>query len=281
MRRWLAVVSLLMIVGICFNAQGQSLKDPLGVQLWSFRVDFKKDVPGTLKRIRALGFTEVELAGYYGLGAEGLKKELDKAGLKAVSMHIDLRTARDKTEQTIKEAKILGVKYVGVPYLKSPFTRKDCDEAISVFNQAGRRFAEAGLVFFYHPHGYEFVPGPEGKGTLFDYLMEKTDAKYVKMQLDTFHVAFPGQDPVAILKKFPGRFVSIHLKDIGKEVKGNDSGDAPEKDMRPIGEGRINWAGLLAEARKQGIHSLIIEDESATPWDGVPKSLAYLKGLKY
>ena len=68
---------------------GRSFKGPLAVQLWSFRNDFRKDVPGTLKRVRELGFTQVELAGYYGLTATQFRAELDRAGLRAVSMHIE------------------------------------------------------------------------------------------------------------------------------------------------------------------------------------------------
>src|SRR5437763_15182030 len=68
---------------------GKSFKGQLAVQLWSFRNDFKKDVPGTLKRVRDLGFTNVELAGYYGMTARQFRAELDKAGLRAVSMHVD------------------------------------------------------------------------------------------------------------------------------------------------------------------------------------------------
>src|ERR1700754_5071194 len=76
------------------TAIGGPLKGRLAVQLWSFRDSFKTDVPGTLNRIRELGFTHVELAGYYGMTAKQFRAELDKAGLKAVSMHIEYQVAR-------------------------------------------------------------------------------------------------------------------------------------------------------------------------------------------
>src|SRR5258706_13166853 len=118
---------------------GKSFKEPLAVQLWSFRNDFKKDVPGTLKRVRSLGFTNVELAGYYGMTAGQFRAALDNAGLKAVSMHIEYKVARDKIDEGIRDAKILGVEDVGVPWIKSPFTKEDCFQAVQVFNQAGRK----------------------------------------------------------------------------------------------------------------------------------------------
>jgi sugar phosphate isomerase/epimerase len=258
-----------------------SLKSSLAVQLWSFRDDFSKDVPGTLKRVRALGFTYVELAGYYGLTAKQFRAELDKAGLKAVSMHIEYETARDKIDQVIKEAKILGARHVGVPWIQSPFSRADCLAAIKVFNRAGKRLAAHGLQFFYHLHGYEFVADEGGKGTLFDLLMSKTNPRHVYMQLDTFHVVHPGQDPVKLMQKYPGRFLSLHLKDIRKDVVGNHSGDFKEEDARPMGQGKIDWPGVLKAARKEGVRWYIIEDETSYVWKSIGESLSYLETLKF
>lgn len=259
----------------------ESFKGALAVQLWSFRNDFKKDVPVTLKRVRQLGFTNVELAGYYGMTAKQFRAELDKAGLKAVSMHIELKTARDKIDEVIRDAKILGVQGVGVPWIKSPFTKSDCLQTIEIFNRAGEKLAANGLRFFYHIHGYEFVPNEGGTGTLFDLLMEKTNPKFVSMQLDTYHVAFPGQDPVKLMQKYPGRFSSLHLKDIRKDVVGDNSGAFREKDAVPMGQGKINWPEVLKASEKEGVKWYIIEDETTAVWQGIGESLKYLQTLKY
>lgn len=259
----------------------ESFKGALAVQLWSFRNDFKKDVPVTLKRVRQLGFTNVELAGYYGMTAKQFRAELDKAGLKAVSMHIELKTARDKIDEVIRDAKILGVQEVGVPWIKSPFTKSDCLQTIETFNRAGEKLAANGLRFFYHIHGYEFVPNEGGTGTLFDLLMEKTNPKFVSMQLDTYHVAFPGQDPVKLMQKYPGRFSSLHLKDIRKDVVGDNSGAFREKDAVPMGQGKINWPEVLKASEKEGVKWYIIEDETTAVWQGIGESLKYLQTLKY
>lgn len=289
MIRWhkILVFALLIISLNSFLVQAavpdtpKSLKNSLAVQLWSFRDDFKKDVPGTLKRVHELGFTYVELAGYYGMTAKQFRAELDKAGLKAVSMHIEYEVARDKIDEVIKDAKILGVQHVGVPWIQSPFTKEDCLAAIKVFNQAGKKLSANGLKFFYHLHGYEFVADKAGKGTLFDLLMTKTNPRYVYMQLDTFHVAYPGQDPVKLMQKYPGRFLSLHIKDIRKDVVGNDSGDFKEEDARPMGQGKIDWPALLKESRKEGVRWYIIEDETSYVWKGIPESLSYFATLKF
>lgn len=253
----------------------QSVQLPFAVQLWSFRDDFARDVAGTLRRVRELGFTQVELAGTYNLTAREFRAELDKAGLQAISMHIEYDTARDKLDAVIRDARILGVGDVGVPWIRSPFTKSDCLAAIKVFNRAGRALAAQGLRFFYHLHGYEFVKAENG--TLFDLFMAKTDPRWVFLQLDTYHVAYPGQDPVRLLKRYPRRFISIHLKDLRKDTTGDDSGDYKEADEVPIGQGKIDWPELLKTAKRQGIRSYIIENETRTVWSGIRESLAYLK----
>jgi sugar phosphate isomerase/epimerase len=283
-------VILTTLIAVCLNqgiarsaqpVAGETFKGPLAVQLWSFRNDFKTDVPGTLKRVRELGFTNVELAGYYGMTAKQFRAELDRAGLRAVSMHIGYETARDQVDEVIQDAKTLGVQYVGVPWIKSPFTRDDCLAAIEVFNRAGQKLAANGLKFFYHLHGYEFVPDAGGKGTLFDLLMTKTDPRYVSMQLDTAHVAYPGQDPAQLLQKYPGRFSSLHLKDVRGDIAGNDSGVFKDEDGRPLGEGKIDWPAVLKAARKEGVRWYIVEDETPGVWQGIAQSLKYLRNVNY
>jgi sugar phosphate isomerase/epimerase len=278
---WLAILLNQTFVQGVEPAIGSSLKGSMAIQLWSFRNDFSKDVPGTLKRVRDLGFTYVELAGYYGLSAKQFRAELDRAGLKAVSMHIAYEVARDRVEEVIGEAKILGVRDVGVAWIKSPFTRNDCLQAIAAFNRAGRKLAASGLRFFYHLHGYEFVANEGGKGTLFDLLMTKTNPRFVWMQLDTFHVIYPGQDPVKLMQKYPGRFLSLHLKDIRKDVVGDHSGDFKDEDGRPMGQGKTNWPEVLRAARKEGVRWYIIEDETSSVWTAVPESLRYLETVKF
>ena len=273
--------ALVLLQTAAAQPRSSPLKSRLAVQLWSFRHDFAKDVPGTLKRVRALGFTRVELAGYYGLSARQFKAELDHAGLAAISLHIDFDEAQTKLDQFIKDAKILGVTQIGVPWINAPFTKADCEKAIAVFNQAGAKLARHGITFFYHLHGYEFVPNVGGTGTLFDLLLAKTNPKFVKLQLDTFHVAQPGQDPAHLLQKYPGRFVSLHLKDLRRDKLPDHTGEARDEDGRPLGQGKIDWPAVLKAARQAGIKWYIIEDETPTVWQAVPQSLRYLESMKF
>ena len=195
-------------------------------------------------------------------------------------MHVDFEEAQTKLDSFIKDAKVLGVRQIGVPWINAPFTKKDCEKAVAVFNQVGAKLARHGITFFYHLHGYEFVPNEGGQGTLFDLLLAKTNPKNVKLQLDTFHVAQPGQDPTALLKKYPRRFVSLHLKDIRKDKIPDNTGEARDEDGRPLGQGKINWPDVLKAAQQAEIKWYIVEDETPQVWQSVPASLQYLKSLK-
>jgi sugar phosphate isomerase/epimerase len=203
---------------------------------------------------------------------------LDKAGLTCFSTHADYDALSKDLNSVAKDAKILGAKYVIVPWIPhgDTFTPEDCNRTIAKFNDWGARLAKQGLRFGYHLHGYEFQP--YGSGTLFDKLMMET-TEYVTIQLDTFHVAYPGQDPLAILKKYAKRIESLHLKDMKKGTKGDLSGNGPEDLNVQLGTGMVDIAGIVRTARKLGIKYHIIEDESAQVMEQVPESLKYLKSL--
>src|SRR3954467_15785842 len=172
-------------------------KGPLGVQLYSVRDAIAKDVPGTLARVRALGFREVELAGTYGLSASQFRAELDRAGLRATSMHVGYERLRDSLPAVLDEARILGVRYVGtawIPHNDGPLTEEGARRAVADFNAWGRSAQQQGLQFFYHVHGYEFQPGASGALPM-DILMRETASDAVKFEMDVFWISRPGPTP--------------------------------------------------------------------------------------
>ena len=175
---------------------GPSFKGPIGLQLYSLRDQFAKDMRGTLAQTRDFGFQFVELAGTYGQPAVEFKQLLAEHGLKPVSGHFPYERFRDDVDGIAREAKILGLEYAGCAWIphKDDFDEQECREAIAVFNRAGEALAKQGLKFFYHIHGYEFVR--RGSGTLFDVMMAETKLAYVSFELDVLWAVFPGQDPV-------------------------------------------------------------------------------------
>ena len=258
---------------------------PLGVQLYSFRDAFKTDVPGTLARVRALGFKEVELAGTYGMTAQQFRQALDSAGLSATSMHIGYEQFRDSLESVLAAAKVLGPKDVGtawIPHPNGPITVALAKQAAADFNRWGKAARAQGLQFFYHVHGYEFKPGAGGVLPM-DVLMKETDSAAVKFEMDVFWASLPGNDPVALLKKYPGRWKLMHIKDMKKGVAtGVHTGSAnPDSSEVPTGTGQTDYRAVLRAAKEVGVERFYIEDETARPFDTVPVSVRWLEAVRF
>src|SRR5438309_4819453 len=245
-----------------FDLRGE-FKGPLGVQLYSVRNAISKDVPGTLARVRALGFREVELAGTYGLTAPQFRAELDRAGMRATSMHVGYERMRDSLTTVLDEARTLGVHYVGtawIPHNDGPLTEDAAHRAAADFSAWGRAVRERGLQFFYHVHGYEFQPGASGALPM-DILMRETPDGAVQFEMDVFWISRPGADPVAWLRKYPTRWRLLHLKDMkhGTPTNVNTGSANPDETEVPIGRGQVDYRGVLRTAREVGVEKYYIE----------------------
>jgi sugar phosphate isomerase/epimerase len=260
---------------------GASFKGPVGLQLYSLRADFAKDVPGTLKRVRELGFKYVELAGTYNLSPEKFKEALDANGLVPIAGHFPYERYRDDVEGIARDAKALGLQYAGCAWIahQGDFDEKTCRQAIEVFNRAGEALARHNIKFYYHTHGYEFQPF--GNGTLFDLLMAETKPKFVNYQMDILWIVHPGQDPVALLQKYGKRFELMHVKDLKKGIKGDLTGHTDVTNDVTLGTGQMDLAAILKAAKKANVKWYFVEDESPTSAEQIPQSLKYLEQLKF
>lgn len=254
---------------------------PVGLQLYSFRDQFAKDVPGTMAKVKALGFREVEVAGTYGLSLIDFRKLLDQNGLKAISVGASFDDLDQNVPKILAEAKALGAKYVmcaWIPHAGDTFTLRDADQAIDVFNTAGRLLAENGISFCYHTHGYEFQIYQDG--TFFDYLAQNLDPKVVNFEMDVYWVKAPGYDPVALLQKYGKRFQLMHLKDRKPGTPDTNTGHADVESNVVLGQGDVGIAAVMKQARKSGVRHFFIEDESSRSMEQMPASLSFLSGLK-
>jgi sugar phosphate isomerase/epimerase len=260
-------------------------RGPVGVQLYSFRDAFKTDVPGTLARVRSLGIRDVELAGTYGRSAQQFRAMLDSAGLRATSMHVGYEVFRDSLASVLAQAKTLGVRYVGtawIPHANGPLTAEQARRAAADFNRFGQAARAQGLQFFYHIHGYEFKPDSAGVVPM-DVLMKETDPDAVKYEMDVFWISRPGADPVAWLRKYPGRWKLLHLKDMKQDVATDvHTGSAPpDESETTLGSGKIDYRGVLRAAKETGVDQYFIEDETRDPFTTVPVSIRWLESVKY
>lgn len=260
---------------------GPSFKGPIGLQLYSLRADFAKDVPGSLKKVESYGIKNVELAGTYNLAPDKLREMLSARGLKAVSGHFPYERFRDDAEGVAREAKALMLRYAGCAWIahQDDFDEKECRAAADVFNRAGEVLAKYGIRFFYHTHGYEFQP--YGQDTLFDLLMSETKPDLVRYEMDVFWIAHPGHDPAKLLDRYGERFELMHLKDMKKGVKGDLTGKSDVTNDVVLGTGQMNWPSILAAARRAGVKWYFIEDESPTAAEQIPQSLRFLEQVKF
>lgn len=253
----------------------------IGLQLYSLRNEFKTNVPGTLAKIKEWKIKQIEGGGTYGLPADEYKKLLQQNNLQMVSYGADFDQLAKDPHTIIDNAKVFGSKFImcaWIPHQEGEFTFDETKKAIDVFNAAGKLMYENGLKLCYHPHGYEFRPYENG--TLFDYMVKNTNPKYVNFEMDVFWVKQPGQDPVALLKKYPDRFLMLHLKDRAPGTEGNQDGRAPDTSNVVLGKGDVGIAAIMKEAKKIGIKYYFIEDESPKAAEQIPQSLAFLRKLK-
>jgi sugar phosphate isomerase/epimerase len=280
----------LLLTLFCLNlhviSAQKRLHPAIGVQLYSFRDQFKTDVPGTMKKVQAMGLQTVETAGFYGMSVPEFKKMLEMHGLKAAGTGADFEALEDtqKLKTTAAEAKMLGATFVTcfwIPHQEGDFTLAEAQRAVTAFNTAGAYLKSQGLHLLYHPHGYEFRKAPNG-GYLLDYLIQQTNPKFVNFEMDIYWIKCPGQDPVEWLKKYPKRWKTLHVKDQKKGTPGDMNGRTDVEWNVTVGTGTQDMPLVMRQAKKNKIKYYFIEDESSRSLEQVPQSAqflaTYLKG---
>ena len=271
---------LLQLLAILFLSVSVNAQE-IGVQLYSFRNQIPKDIPGTLQKIRMMGISELEGGDTYGLPQVEFKSLIDKMGFKMISIGADFDKLQTDLPSVIAEAKAFGAEYVvcfWIPHNGNDFTLEDARKAVEVFNAAGKILKENGLSLCYHPHGYEFRPYEQG--TLFDYIATSLNPNWANFEMDVFWIKHPGQDPVGLLKKYPGRFKLMHLKDRQIGTVGNQNGNVDVETNVVLGKGDVGIKEIMSAAKKYGVEHYFIEDESSRSMEQVPQSLAFLRSLR-
>ncbi len=204
-------------------------KIPIGLQLYSVRGDCEKDLPGTLKAVAKMGYQGVEFAGYYGRTAEELRKMLDENGLKCCGTHIGLDTLLgDQLKKTVEFNRTLGNRFLIVSYMGEDRlgSIEKAKETAQLFTELAAKVKAENMRVGYHAHGGDFtkIDGKTRWEAFFD-----CAGPDVAMQMDLGNCLEGGGDPIAMLKKYPGRSATIHLKEHGG------------KPGSVIGEGVVKW----------------------------------------
>jgi sugar phosphate isomerase/epimerase len=265
-------------------------KAVVGIQLYSVRDDMKADPMGSLKKIAAMGYKVVEHAGYedhkfYGYTPQAFKKILQDLGLKMYSGHVDFGTDKwdaakkdftDSWKKTVEDAAYMGQKFVFTPELDEN-AQKDYDKlmkVIELWNKTGELCHKYGMKFGYHDDFNEDITLHNMK--IYDIILKYSDQSVTTQQFDIANLYnAAGTDPMDILKKYPGRFDALHVKDVLKE-KNKDN----MHDSTVLGKGVLDIRNIVTKATGDGAWLLIIEQEAyqnESPMDCVKDDLNAMK----
>lgn len=252
-------------------AESGKKKIPIGLQLYSVRQECEKDLPKVIQAVSEMGYVAVEFAGYYGRTAKELRKLLDDHGLKCCGTHTGLNTLLgDELQKTIDFNKTLGNKYLIVPGLPGDRTSSAAAwlETAKLFNEISAKVKKQDMLCGYHNHSIEFQ-ALDGK-LPWDIFFGNTE-KDVIMQLDIGNAKHGGGDPLPFVTRYPGRAVTVHVKEFSKT-----------KPNALIGEGDVNWAEMFkALEATGGTEWYIVEYESDAypPLESVKHCLQNLRKM--
>jgi sugar phosphate isomerase/epimerase len=268
-------------------------KSAIGVQLYTVRKAMDQDFNGSLAKVAAAGYKNVELAEfsfegdvkYFGRTPKDVKTALDGDGLNAISTHLNYKFLTPEIFPKVLDAShVLGHKYIVCPWIDEEFRKGDFwKQACDTFNRVGEQSKNAGFTFCYHNHWFEFLP-VDGK-LPYDILLAGCDPKLVKMEMDLCWITAAGKDPVHYFEKYPGRFPLVHVKDLKTLPHitaggGQDFGDTA--DLTEVGSGIIDWKRIFAHSEQARIKYYIVEhDHPEKPFDSIKTSYDYLVNLRW
>ena len=245
-------------------------KTKLGIQLYTLRSAASTNLSGTLAQLAAIGYSEIEFAGFHNHPATEVRGMLDQYGLAAPSAHIDIGQIEGAAATaTFRDAKTVGLKWITVPSL--PGGKRDTVDAwkqvAKQFNTVAAETRQQGFRFAYHNHNAELQK--VGGAVPLEVLLGETDPALVSFEMDVYWVVNGGADPLDLLARYPDRFKMLHLK---------DSKGPPDHTMTDVGSGTIDFKAILARAK--GVEHFFVEhDQPADPFASAKASYAYLSGI--
>lgn len=261
-----------------------------GIQLYSVRQQMAQDFQGTLAAVREAGFLEVESAALPTKSAAEIRRALDGAGLKCVSSHcsfVDVTTGLDATTEF---QKTIGVSYIICPgpgrrnppaagAKAEPLTVDDWKYNAEEFNKTGEKLKNAGMSFGYHNHWVEFRP-VDGQ-IPYEVLLSSCEPDKTTFEMDLGWVKVAGQDPIALMKRYPHRFSMFHVKDF--HLPSNISyATAKDAKVTELGRGSIDYRPIFAQAAKNQkiTHAFVEQEEFDIPWkESLKVDVDYVKKL--
>ena len=253
------------------------MASPLAAQLYTVR-EFTQTpaaVAETLAKVREIGYRAVQVSAFGPIDDAEVKRLLDDNGLTCCATHIGYDRLRNDLPAVIEQHQLWGCPNVAIGSMPEPFRRAGA-EGVRRFaaeaNAIGRGLVEAGLTFSYHNHSFEFVRA-EG-ATLLELLYRLTDPRYVFAELDSYWIQHGGADPSAWIRRMAGRSPVIHLKDM-------TIGEDGAQQMAEVGEGNLDWPGILAACRDAGVQWYAVEQDicQRDPFESLAISYRNLRAM--
>ncbi|HEY0264424.1 MAG TPA: sugar phosphate isomerase/epimerase [Granulicella sp.] len=277
---------------------------PLGIQLYVVRPDIAADAPKALKEIAAIGYKEVETAGFGSLkSAKEFRKAMDDAGLKCPSAHLSFDLS--DLQKTFDDANDLGCQYAtasvarmmilpkadpsmtsaqqraAIGNMMAPMQLDDLKKLADAMNTVGSAAKKNGLLFASHNHTEQFA-SIDGKTGL-DYLITHTDPQTVKFEIDCGWMVVAGFQPGDFVKRYPGRVTMLHIKDFLPYPKGASTGGPVRPEGSEIGKGVVDYKKIFADVKGGGIKHIFVEQEGPysrmPPMEAAKVDYAYLHSL--
>jgi sugar phosphate isomerase/epimerase len=257
----------------------------IGIQLYTLKELFEKDVKGTLKLVADTGFKQVEAYGYndgsiFGMSYGEFASEVKQLGLELISGHYGTgQSTPEKTgtptnewERSVNDAKAAGQKYTTIAWLDES-ERNSLDalkRTCEIMNKAGEISKKYDVRMAYHNHAFEFDK-VEGQ-VIYDVMLKELDPSLVAMEMDIYWIVFAGQDPLTYFKNHPGRFELWHVKDMDKADRTKNS---------DVGSGSIDFKPIFEAAGQSGMKNFFLEQEYFTgpQAESIRKGYSYLKGI--
>jgi sugar phosphate isomerase/epimerase len=264
---------------------------PIGLELFTLRHECAQDLPGTLNKVAAIGYKEVEVFDFYGRKPSELRQIIKSAGLTAPSTHMlayvlspsdEVSEAKSRWDALTAAAAELGVRYLGgsIGGVSTTQPFDDYKRLADLMNAAGEQCKSAGLQFAYHNLNVEFR---EHNGVVpYDWLLANTDRQLVQLEIDCYWLTRAGRDPVDYFKKYPGRTPLLHVKDRKPGYAPSTIPDPGPGPFTEVGNGSIDWKRILAAAPAGGLKHYYVEQDffDRPVFESCRISHDYLKNLK-
>ncbi len=241
-------------------------------QLFTVREETKKDFPGVLRELAKMGWNGVQVSGLQGYDPEEIAAVMRETGLGAAGLHIGLPRLEKEFEQVVREARLFGTQDVVCPALP-PDLRNEAGfrEVRERLGALAGRFAEHGLRLSYHNHAFEFETVVDGQSAL-EFLLDPAGGSMILAEIDVYWIARGGRNPVEFLSAYANRMPLVHLKDMTADER---------QTFAEVGEGQLDFHGILAQCRRSGVQWYVVEQDQCdgNPMDSLAVSLRNLTRL--